>query len=90
MDDAHALATIRYIERPVRARLTRAPWTYRWSTAAAHTSGLDPAHLLDLQLWSDLVSGANWKETLTAAADKEAIAALAPRYARRPVKTNRL
>ncbi|HUW60134.1 MAG TPA: transposase [Candidatus Bathyarchaeia archaeon] len=77
MDDPHALAAIRYIERnPVRARLTRVPWTYRWSSAAAHTGGLDPAQLLDLETWSDLVSTANWKEKLTAADDKQIIAAL--------------
>ena len=32
----HALAAVRYVERnPVRAKMTRVPWTYRWSSAAA-------------------------------------------------------
>lgn len=66
MDDAYAVAAVRYAERnPVRAKMTRVPWTYRWSSAAAHTGGPDAAHLLDLDAWNDLVPGVNWKEELT-------------------------
>src|SRR5690606_5977550 len=42
MDDAHAVRGMCYVERnPVRAKMTRVPWTYRWSSAAAHTGGAD-------------------------------------------------
>ena len=36
----------------------------------------DPAHLLDLEAWNDLVRGVNWKEMLTEGDDKETLAAL--------------
>jgi putative transposase len=77
MDDAYAVIAMRYVERnPVRAKMTRVPWTYRWSSAAAHTGRLAPAHLLDLEAWSDLVPGVNWKEMLRDGDDKEILAAL--------------
>ncbi|HRI87566.1 MAG TPA: transposase [Candidatus Hydrogenedentes bacterium] len=77
MDEAHTVAAMRYVERnPVRAKLTRAPWTYRWSSAAAHTGGPDAAQLLDLETWRELVPRANWKEMLAQRDDKEAAAAL--------------
>ena len=44
--------------------------------AAAHTGGPDPAHLLDLEAWNDLVPGVNWKEMLREGDDKETLAAL--------------
>jgi len=43
---------------------------------AAHTGRPDPAHLLDLEAWNDLVPGVNWKEVLTGGDDKETLAAL--------------
>ena len=46
--------------------MTRVAWTYRWSSAAAHTGRSDAAHLLDLEAWNDLVPDVNWKEMLTA------------------------
>jgi hypothetical protein len=42
----------------------------------AHTAGPDPAHVLDLEAWNDLVPGVNWKEMLTDADDKEILAAV--------------
>jgi putative transposase len=42
MDEPHLLAAVRYIEmNPVRARLCRKPWRWRWSSAAAHVAGRD-------------------------------------------------
>jgi putative transposase len=77
MDDAHGVAAMRYVERnPVRAKMTRVPWTYRWSSSAAHTGRPDPAHVLDLKAWNRLVPSINWKETLTDGDDKETLAAL--------------
>ncbi len=36
------MAAARYIElNPVRAKLCRAPWRWRWSSAAAHAAGKD-------------------------------------------------
>jgi putative transposase len=77
MDDAYAVTAMRYVERnPVRAKMTRVPWTYRWSSAAAHIGGRDSMHLLDLEAWNDLVPGVNWKEMLREGDDKETLAAL--------------
>jgi putative transposase len=44
MDETHLMAAARYIERnPVRARLVRRGWDYRWSSAKAHVEGRDDA-----------------------------------------------
>jgi len=42
MDEEHMLTAARYVEtNPVRAGLTRKPWTWKWSSAAAHRRGED-------------------------------------------------
>lgn len=70
LDEPHALEALRYVERnPVRARMTRMPWTYRWSSAAAHIVGRDTPGLLDMECWHELTEGLQWKEWLTARDD---------------------
>ncbi len=77
MDNPYTVAAMRYVERnPVRARTTRVPWTYRWSSAAAHTGRPDLAGLLDRKAWNALAHGLNWKEMLAHADDKTVAAAL--------------
>ena len=42
--------------------------TNRWLSpipSVPSTGGPDPAHVLDLEAWNDLVPGVNWKEMLT-------------------------
>jgi putative transposase len=42
MDEQYLLAAVRYVERnPVRARMAKHAWDYRWSSAAAHVRGED-------------------------------------------------
>jgi putative transposase len=42
MDERHLLMAARYVEQnPVRARMVRKPWNYRWSSARAHVRGKD-------------------------------------------------
>ena len=42
MDERHLFRAARYIElNPVRAKLCRVPWRYRWSSASAHVTGVD-------------------------------------------------
>ena len=42
MDGRHLLRAARYVElNPVRAKLCRAAWRWRWSSAAAHVTGRD-------------------------------------------------
>ncbi len=77
MDDAHTLAAMRYVERnPVRAKMTRVAWTYRWSSASAHVGKGDAANVLDLAAWSALAEGMDWREALTAADAQEELGAL--------------
>ena len=42
LDKHYLLAAARYVEmNPVRAKLVRRPWRYRWSSAPAHLKGSD-------------------------------------------------
>ncbi len=42
MSEGHLLAAARYVElNPVRARLAKEAWLYKWSSAAAHVNGVD-------------------------------------------------
>ncbi len=42
MDEGYLMRAARYVElNPVRAKLCRAPWRWRWSSAAAHVAGRD-------------------------------------------------
>ena len=72
LDEGHYWAALRYVERnPVRARLVRLPWRYRWSSAALHTGRGGPAGLLDLETWRRDISPKEWEETLTEPQDEE-------------------
>jgi putative transposase len=67
MDEAHAMNALCYIElNPVRAGTVRVPWTYPWSSAAAHC-GKAPANLLlDVAAWRETMPAGEWRETLAA------------------------
>jgi putative transposase len=66
LDRPHAWAALRYVERnPVRAKLTRVPWTYPWSSAEAHVEGADRGGILSLEEWRRRSAGTDWKEWLT-------------------------
>jgi putative transposase len=53
------------VERnPVRAGLVKWPGDYRWSSAAAHLEGCDPAGLVDLEWWRRESDGLDWGQTL--------------------------
>jgi putative transposase len=42
MDERYLLRAARYVEmNPVRAKLCRVPWRWRWSSASAHVAGRD-------------------------------------------------
>lgn len=77
MDEAYTVTAMRYVERnPVRAKMTRMAWAYRWSSAEAHVGKPDAANLLDLATRNELADGINWKERLTDGDDKDDLAAL--------------
>ena len=78
LDDDHYWTAMAYVERnPVRARLVRRPWTYRWSSAAAHCGrGRDRSGMLDLGQWSEWLAGDDWSETLVDILGDETLSAL--------------
>ncbi|MCC6698805.1 MAG: transposase [Candidatus Hydrogenedentes bacterium] len=77
LDDAYTVAAMRYIEsNPVRAKITRVPWTYRWSSAAAHCGAPDTSGLLDLRMWKSYVKGTIWKDVIAQQDEEEALIAL--------------
>ena len=62
MDEPYLLAATRYVElNPVRARLTRKPEAWRWSSARAHLAGADDG-LVKTGPLSKLVD--DWREFL--------------------------
>ncbi len=79
MDEPHAWAAIRYVERnPVRARIVRLPWRYAWSSAAAHVGeppaapDAGPTKLLDLASWQREWTPPRWRAALQEADDTAA------------------
>ena len=74
MDQPHLVAAARYVERnPVRARLVRRPWRWRWSSAAAHVAGKDDA-LVRVRPLLDLVN--DWRRLLLTEADEAEVEAI--------------
>ncbi len=73
LDDGHFWSAMVYVERnPVRARLVRRAWRYRWSSAAAHCDGKDAGGLLDLAAWAKLLPpDGNWRESLLQPTDED-------------------
>jgi len=70
----HALAAVRYVERnPVRARLVRRAWRYRWSSAAAHVEGRSDALIRGNPLAGEVN---DWRRFLMAADDEATLHAI--------------
>ena len=67
LDEEYYLTAMRYIERnPVKAKMAKVPWTYRWSSAAFH-AGLKKSDPV-LELTDELLGTASqWKELLKGA-----------------------
>ena len=75
LDDEHFWSAMVYVERnPVRAKLVRKPWRWRWSSAAAHC-GRAGGGLLDLSRWRQM-DGQEWIECLTEPQDDEIVSRL--------------
>ena len=66
MEEEHLWNAIRYVEQnPLRAGLVTNACAYRWSSAAAHLSGKDRTHLLDLDFWCQSGGTERWRDLLT-------------------------
>jgi putative transposase len=77
LDDEHLWNALGYVERnPVRARVVRGAWNYRWSSAAAHVGEGSPGELLDLTEWCERWTPAKWRSQLTRRDDDQAVARL--------------
>jgi putative transposase len=75
LDDEHYWTAMAYVEQnPVRARMVRCPWRYRWSSAASHCGlAKDRSELLDPDAWSESLAGEDWKATLTEMLDEQVL-----------------
>jgi putative transposase len=74
MDEAHMLAAARYIElNPVRARLTKTPEDWAWSSARAHLTGA-PDGVTDIAALGQTVG--DWRGFLGAGIGDDALKAL--------------
>ena len=80
LDEHHCWTALRYVERnPVRARMVRLAWRYRWSSAAAHIGEKDATGLLDLRAWRRAWKPSAWREALRDREDAEMIETLRAR-----------
>jgi putative transposase len=75
LDDEHFFQAVKYVERnPVRAKIVRVPWRYRWSSAAAHIKSIDKSGLLDMEWWQKhYETGEAWREEVTEPQNEKAI-----------------
>lgn len=65
LDEAHRWHALRYVERnPVRAGMVDDAAEWPWSSALAHTSGIDPRRLLDWNEWRASWSFDAWHHEL--------------------------
>jgi len=74
LDDDYFFRTIRYVERnPVRAKVVRKPWRYRWSSVNAHIAGSDSRELLSFSEWPRRYKGDRWKTILDDVEDESTV-----------------
>jgi putative transposase len=65
LDERHFFVAMKYIElNPVRARLCRKPWRYKFSSAAAHVNPKAVSDILNLQRWFGMISAEQWSKEL--------------------------
>jgi putative transposase len=74
LDAHHLWAALAYVERnPVRARVVRRAWMYRWSSAAAHVGQAEWPEWLDRQLWARQWDAQRWRALLREPQDKASV-----------------
>jgi putative transposase len=66
LDEQHFWRAMRYVEcNPVRAKLVRFAWDYRWSSAETHIRQRNGNGLIDGKKWTDISEGMKWEEILS-------------------------
>jgi putative transposase len=74
VEGADLWAAQAYVDRnPVRARLVRLAWKYRWSSAAAHLGQADPAGLVSAGEWEGLAAGIDYRAILARREDQQVL-----------------
>jgi putative transposase len=74
LDERGLWLAAKYVElNPVRAKICRLPWRYKWSSAAAHVNEGVKAELLDLTSWNKMISVKEWRKELSGGIDSEQI-----------------
>lgn len=69
LDENHLYTAVRYVERnPVRAKLVKNPWDWKWSSANQHAYN-KKSDLIKLSDISNFIDVGNWKEFLNEAVD---------------------
>jgi len=67
LGDRHLWKALAYVDRnPVRAGLVPKPEDYRWSSAAAHETGIDEFGIIDMSWWDDQRRQPEWPTLLPA------------------------
>ena len=75
LDEPHLWNALCYVERnPVRARVVRAAWRYRWSSAAAHAGEGEACAVLDMSEWGAVWTVRKWREVLVRPEDARELA----------------
>jgi len=65
LDESHLWQAMCYVERnPVRAKMVRMPWRYKWSSAAAHVGETGPPEWLDMSWWSAEWTAKRWRKAI--------------------------
>jgi putative transposase len=77
LDEEHFWRALRYVElNSKRANLVSQAWDYLWSSAAAHTGGVDRHRLLKPIPWADGWDAQAWRELLTLPEDDDFLATI--------------
>jgi putative transposase len=70
MDEEHLLKVAAYVElNPVKAKMVKSAWDYKWSSVHAHLKGSDPLEIVEPQKLLELCG--DWKTYLAQSQGKQ-------------------
>ena len=73
LDENWLLSTMAYVElNPVKAKMVKHAWDYRWSSIHGHLTGVDPLGLINPTGHSKYADTGDWKEYISAAQSSDA------------------
>lgn len=77
LGEVHLWRALCYVERnPIRAKMVRLAWRYRWSSAQAHVGQADTSGLLDMQAWIKQWKPEKWRQALREPQDQRELSSL--------------